>query len=122
MGHLLDPCDNSFHASVHKRYWSLLERYQKIDFLSQIKIIHKAYFLEKESSVRGYFEKCGILGKSPPKEVLQKLYFAGVYPTSTFRSLHKEQLIAYLNWKYHGEKTISDVFGDKFEYLFFQRQ
>lgn len=122
MGHLLDPCDNSFHASVHKRYWGMLARYKKVDLLTQIKIIHKSYFLESESSVKSYFEKCGITGTTPPEKVLSKLFFDGVYPTSKFRALHEEQLNSYLKWKFHGRKSIVDIFGDHFQNLFSQKQ
>lgn len=100
----------------------MISRHKKLDMLSQIKIIHKAYFMEDEKSVNSYFERCGITGDTTPEKVLQKLYFDGVYPTSKFRSLHKEQLISYLDWKYHGKKTISDVFGAEFEILFDQKR
>jgi len=77
MGHLLDPCDNSFHASVLKRYWTELIRHRKPDLETQIKIIHSAYFGEKESSIRTYFEKCGITGSTSPQHILQNLFYDG---------------------------------------------
>jgi len=123
MGHLLDPCDNSFHASVHKRYWSKLSRYQHPDLSTQIKIIHDSYFAEKESIIRSYFEKCGIIGNTQPiKRILNRLFYDGLYPTSKFRDLHKNQLNAYLDWRFSGTKTIEDIFGSKFEHLFSQKR
>jgi len=121
MGHLLDPCDNSFHASVLKRYWTELIRHRKPDLETQIKIIHSAYFGEKESSIRTYFEKCGITGSTSPQHILQNLFYDGLYPTAKFRKLHKDQLTAYLNWRY-GKKSIKDVFKCDFEHLFCQKR
>lgn len=122
LGHLLDPCDNSFHASVHKRYWHIIDNYKKISLIDQIFAIHKAYFAEKESSVKEYFEKCGITGTAPPHQVLEKLFHEGVYPTKKFCSLHESQLKAYLKWRWNGKKSVHDVFGAEFSKLFPQKR
>jgi len=120
LGHLLDPCDNAFHASIHKRYWEIIDKKEHVTLLEQIFAIHRAYFSEKEKSVRKYFEKCGIIGDLSPREVLAKLFYEGVYPSAKFRLLHKKQLMAFLAWKKKG--TIEEVFGGMFEHLFEQRQ
>ena len=59
---------------------------------------------------------------SSPKEILERLYFEGVYPTNKFRSLHEIQLNAFIEWKWKGEKTIQTIFGSNFKTLFSQKR
>jgi hypothetical protein len=122
MGHLLNPCDNSCHASMLKRYWNLLSRKKKPDLQFQIECIHKAYFAEREDSIRSYFKKCGITGTTSPERVLRKLFFEGLYPSRKFLALHESQLNDYFNWRCRGLKSVKDVFGCQFSDLFAQRR
>lgn len=57
LGHLLDPCDSQFHASVHTRYYHIIDGKPNLTLLQQIKAIHRAYTGEDESSIRDYFER-----------------------------------------------------------------
>jgi len=94
----------------------------KPDLLKQVKLIHRAYFAENTSSIQAYFRQCGLIGKTSPNKVLRKLFYNGCYPATQFRKKHKEQLVAYLNWKHKGKKSIKDVFGAGFSKLFSQKQ
>jgi hypothetical protein len=105
-----------------KRYWNLLSRRKKPDLQYQINCIHRAYFNEREDSIKSYFMKCGILGSNSPVRVLRKLFFDGLYPSRNFLLVHEAQLTAYFNWKFHGRKSIKDVFGVEFSELFGQKR
>jgi len=122
LGHLMDPCDNEFHAATHIRYWKIIDAYKRPTLLQQIQAIHESYFAIPESSIRSYFVRCGIIGETPPHLVLEKLFFEGVYPAKKFRNLHKKQLQNYIDWHWNKKKTILDIFGTGyFETLFDQK-
>lgn len=55
LGHLLDPCDNEFHASVKRRYCRIIGDHQRPSLLTRIKAIYQAYKNEPEESIRDYF-------------------------------------------------------------------
>jgi hypothetical protein len=117
LGHLLDPCDNEFHATVHLQYWNIIDRYKKISMLEQIQAIHEAYFNVKESTARSYFTKCGMNSLESPAQVLNKLFHEGVYPAKKYRHLHQKQLESCIDWRWKSKKSINDIFGVPFEKL-----
>jgi len=121
-GHLMDPCDNSFHASMKMRYWHLVDaETPPINIVRRIELLHKAYYSEKEESIVKYFEKCGILGNEEPEIVINRLINEGLYPRKRFKNLHKHQLETYVDWKWGGKKTTKDVLGTRFKYCFRQK-
>jgi hypothetical protein len=94
---------------------------QKMSLLDQIKAIQKAYFGEPEISIINYFQNCGILGDTPPATVLNHLTTECLYPNKKFKQLHLKHLKSYVEWRWNGEKNISDIFCDEFTYLFPQK-
>lgn len=122
LGHLLDPCDNEFHAAVHRHNWGIVDTYRNPTMIQQIKAIHKSYRSVDESTIRSYFNRCGITGTEAPKDVLEKLYHEGVYPSKKFRNMHNYQLNTFIQWKWQGRKTVLSIFGDSFRKLFSQKR
>lgn len=115
LGHLLDPCDNEFHATVHINYWNIVDQFKKVSLLKQIQAINNAYFNVREHTIRSYFIKCGITSTEGPAKVLNKLFREGVYPAKKFRHKHEKQLNSYIQWRWNGKKSIVNLFGNSFE-------
>jgi hypothetical protein len=120
-GHLLDPNDNSFHASFKRRYWNLVDRKNSMSMLDQMKALSSAYFSEPEASIRGYFEQCGIVGDRPPADIIDDLSISCLYPTYRYLPIHIKQLSSYVEWRWKGKKTIREVIGDEFKFKFPQK-
>ncbi len=98
MNHLLSPCDNYFHASMKRRYWSLLNGRSTLSFQEKIDAISSAYFSEKEESVISYFLNCGIIGEKTSTDTVKHLLNEGLFPRKKFESIHNEQLEEYIKW------------------------
>ena len=98
MNHLLSPCDNYFHASLKRRYWSLVSEKSSLSFQEKINAIRSAYFQEKEESILSYFHNCGILGNKPSTETVKHLLNEGLFPKSKFQVIHNDQLEYYFKW------------------------
>ena len=114
--------DNYYHAQVKRRYWSYIASEKgAIGLEKNINIICKSIFDEKEASIRNYFGNCGLTGNLGARESVKHLLNEGLYPAKKFRKIHKKQLLAYVNSRWKGKKSIKDVFGSDFENLFDQK-
>lgn len=105
LNHLMNPCDNYFHASVKRRYWSLIDRLNRMNFSQKVDAIREAFFSEKESTIIAYFKNCGIIGGKNSSDVVKSLFSEGLFPAQKFRSLHIVQLDKYIEWKTKGKIT-----------------
>ena len=107
---------------IHNAYWREIDQLEKVSLLDQVKAIHKAYFSVKEETIKEYFYRCGILDTTPPHQILERLFFEGVYPVPKFRSFHENQLSAFIEWNWNGKENIESIFGIRFQNLFPQKR
>lgn len=102
LGHLMNPCDNEFHAEVKKRYYQLLAGLQtsttKLDKETKFNFIKDAYYGGSEASIVSYFKLTGILGDEEPEHVMQRLLNLGVSLEGTESEIHQSQADAYVSW------------------------
>jgi hypothetical protein len=98
MNHLMNPCDNYFHASMKRRYWTSIDSHIKLTIQQKVDKIREAYYSEKESSIINYFKNCGIIGDKDPSVVINHLLREGLFPAKKFQSLHIRQLDNYVKW------------------------
>jgi hypothetical protein len=100
MGHLLDPCDNSFHSEERRRAKDLLTAAgASISGPKKMEIILDSYESGSEESIRNYFRRVGLLGDEPAEEVVSRLVEEGlVKARSKYVKFHKDQLEQFL-WK-----------------------
>lgn len=112
MNHLMNPCDNYFHASMKRRYWSSIDCIEKLGIQEKVKKIRDAYYSEKESSIINYFNNCGLIGERKPAESIQKLLSEGLFPVKKYENLHFKQLNNYVKWFTNNEIiNFSDFIG-----------
>jgi hypothetical protein len=103
MNHLMNPCDNYFHASMKRRYWSSIDGIEKLSIQQKIEKIRNAYYSEKEESIINYFKNCGIIGNKSPSIVITDLLNEGLFPAKKFETMHIKQLNNYVKWLTDGE-------------------
>jgi len=99
MGHLMNPCDNYFHASAKFRYWQLISKIYDLDYQSKIDAIVSSYYGERKESILAYLENCGLRGERDPVQVVRHLLKEGLFPRDKFESIHNEQLQTYIEWR-----------------------
>ena len=108
----MNPCDNYFHASMKRRYWSSIDGIEKLSIQEKIKKIKNAYDSEKDASIINYFKNCGIIGHKTPSEAVSKLLNEGLFPAKKFETLHIRQLNNYVKWLTDGDIVeFSDFIG-----------
>lgn len=100
LGHLCDPCDNEFHADQKNRYYSLVAGLNSstMNLQTKCEAIHSTYYSVGEASIRNYFLRCGILSNESAEAIATKLLGQGIYPSTKFYKIHKEQLEAHAYW------------------------
>lgn len=91
MGHLMNPCDNSFHASFKLQIQQQIADHPDLTRSEKLAIMEEAYYHLDEASIQHFFEHCGIVG-GVPNQVIASLITEGNHPSSHFQKLHEEQL------------------------------
>jgi len=115
MNHLMNPCDNYFHASMKRRYWSSIDNLKYVSIQEKVNAIRDAYYSEEESSIIKYFRNCGIVGDKKSSEVVSNLLNEGLFPTKKFHSLHIKQLDNYVKWFTNNEiDNFPEFLGSKY--------
>jgi len=112
LNHLMNPCDNYFHASIKRKYWRSVDNLKNLPFQKKVDLIRNAFFSENETSIVKYFENCGIIGNTKPNDVLKHLFSEGLFPAKKFKFMHNQQLEDYIKWKTNGKlETLHDFLG-----------
>ncbi len=117
MNHLMNPCDNYFHSSLKRRYWSSIDGIEKLSIETKIDKIRNSYYAEKESSIINYFRNCGIIGNTTPAEAVQHLLNEGLFPAKKYESLHIKQLNNYVKWVTNSEISDFHEFIGSYHFL-----
>lgn len=119
MGHLMNPCDQYYHASVKTRYWRFIDELKSVSIESMINCIHKAVKKEKEKSIRNYFRSCGIIdSEKTPEEIMNHLLYQGLSPSEKFKLIHLKQLISLINWKWADHVNTKRRLCQKYEKMY----
>jgi hypothetical protein len=100
LGHLMNPCDNSFHAEAKMRYYHMLahESTFHLPFERKIDYIKHGYYGGSEAAIRHYFSHTGILSRDDPEHVMKSLLHDGMAPTPEWQDTHQKQLMTYNQW------------------------
>jgi len=114
MGHLMNPCDNLFHASAKRRYWQLTSTFKRVDYQTKIDAIITAYYGETKETIFSYLRNCGLTGNQNPVEVVRHLLKEGLFPRERFQDIHNEQLTAFIEWRSHGKYNELIPFLEKY--------
>jgi hypothetical protein len=109
LGHLTDPCDNEFHSVQKNRYYSIIAGLDiaQLSFQSKIEAMHSSYYAVGEDAVRNYFLRCGILSDEKPENLAKKLLGECIYVSEGFAEFHREQGLAYANWRLNPDNISS---------------
>ena len=120
LGHLMNPCDQYYHASVKARYWRYIDEYRgKVTMEDMVSCIHKAVFKEKGASIRNYFKSCGIVGSDKtPEEVMNHLIYEGLSPSKKYKSMHLKQLKSFIEWKWANHYNIMRKMCKKYRKIY----
>jgi hypothetical protein len=97
LGHLMNPCDNSFHSSYKLKIQQKLVDFPTLTRKEKLHIIEDAYYSCDELSIQAIFKHCGIIDRNPVK-TMRQLVTEGVHPRSKFTDLHAHQLDEYKKW------------------------
>lgn len=103
LGHLLDPCDNSFHGEEQNRIDGFLEAVQDHKALTgddKMRIIKESYCRASLKSIISYFKRCGYIDndKSPRAVLSDLLDDVRSQAYRTYRKYHEKSLRMYLQW------------------------
>ena len=95
-GALLDPCDNSFHAALKRRYY----KEDRGDHGKMIAAIRKVYYETSEESIRNYWHHCGYTSSEPPEDIVSRLMAEGFHPLKERDERLQKMESYYLHWKH----------------------
>lgn len=100
LGHLMNPCDNEFHAELKHRYYALLasEDSSTLSFSKQVELICQAYYGGTEVAIRHYFELVGLIGTCDPTARMKQLLEQGYSLEPGWAEMHNLQFDAYEHW------------------------
>lgn len=103
LGHLLDPCDNSFHGDEQNRIDGFVEAVQDYKALTgddKMRIIKESYCHASRKSIISYFKRCGFIdnGKSPRAVLSALLDDVRSHANRTYQKYHEKNLRKYLQW------------------------
>lgn len=103
MGHLFDPCDNSFHGDEQNRIDGSLEAVSDSHALTgdqKMRIIKEAYSQSTRRSIISFFDRCGFINNGEsPRRVMSRLF--DDHRKSAYRIYHRYHakcLIRYLKY------------------------
>lgn len=97
LGHLMNPCDNSFHSSYKLKIQQRLIDHPQLTREEKLRIIEASYYDCSETNIQALFKHCGITEGTPTK-TMRRLVSEGVRPTVKFADLHAHQLDEYKKW------------------------
>lgn len=97
LGHLMNPCDNSFHSSYKLKIQQKLVNFPNVTRAEKLRIIESSYYDCGELNVQALFKHCGITDGNPVKSI-RRLVTEGVHPAEKFADLHAHQLDEYKKW------------------------
>ncbi|MBA3570183.1 MAG: hypothetical protein H0W28_12805 [Pyrinomonadaceae bacterium] len=97
LGHLMNPCDNSFHATFKLKMQQHLINYPLATRKDKLRCIERAYYDCHEHDVQALFAHCGITDNRPAR-TMSRLITEGIRPREKFLKVHSDQLDAYKKW------------------------
>ena len=97
LGHLMNPCDNSFYSSYKLKIQQRLVDYPSVTREQKLRIIEESYYDCTEASIQALFKHCGITDGNPVNS-MRRLVTEGVHPAEKFTDLHAHQLDEYKKW------------------------
>jgi len=97
LGHLMNPCDNSFHSSYKLKIQQKLINFPSVTREEKLRIIETSYYDCGESNIQALFKHCGITDTNPVRS-MRRLVTEGVHPAEKFTDLHAHQLDEYKKW------------------------
>ncbi len=97
LGHLMNPCDNSFHATFKLKLQQRLINYPSPTRKDKLRCIERSYYDCHEHDVQALFAHCGITDNRPAR-TMSRLITEGIRPRDKFLKLHSDQLDAFKKW------------------------
>ncbi len=107
-GKLLNPCDNSLHASFKSNFFKKKKKPHEL----KIKSINEAYFEISEESIINCFKQCGYLDSMDAKTVVSNLISSGYRATEARKELTYQMQHAYRKWKLHLRSDAHNIKSD----------
>jgi hypothetical protein len=96
-GSIMNPCDNSFHATFKKKYYNEILDKTTITMADKIVYARKAYFSIEEISIQKMFKRTGLTGGNIEKTV-RKLSTEGLHLNQQRQVIHLQQVKAFGKW------------------------
>jgi hypothetical protein len=96
-GSIMNPCDNSFHATFKQKYYSKILDKATISMEEKLKFAREAYFEIDEISIKHMFHRTGLTSKDIPR-VVAKLSTEGLHITPKNEKVHYDQVKAFIRW------------------------
>jgi hypothetical protein len=100
LGAYTDPVDNHFNAEFRARVNRALANVNQLRPLSgreKLDLLCSCYYDFKQTSIKHYCERTGLIGNSAPREVVQSLISEATSKhKDKFDRLYKHQLLAYV--------------------------
>lgn len=96
-GSIMNPCDNSFHATFKQYYYGKILDKSSITMEEKLRFAREAYFAIDEKSIKHMFHRTGLTTKDVPRTVA-KLATEGLHVTPKNEQVHRKQLKAFFKW------------------------
>ena len=98
LGHLMNVCDNSFHAVFQQKFLQELRAFTDPTIVQKIQCAKKAYEQVSAASVTNMFLHCGLLGEEDTSKVIMALVHEGVRPAGPRFEQYRDLIDDALMW------------------------
>jgi hypothetical protein len=98
MGAKLDPCDNSLHSLLRRKYDKRIVRLGLVGLRARIRILNRVYHSVPTSVIKGYVKHCGLF-EGDPSHTITKLLSDGRRMARKRARSAVSHIFAYLSFK-----------------------
>lgn len=96
-GSIMNPCDNSFHATFKQKYYGKILDKSTISMEEKLRFAREAYFEIDEISIKHMFHRTGLTSKDVPR-IVANLATEGLNVTPKNEVVHYDQVKTFIRW------------------------